>query len=438
MSAGTAECAALARELTVGETYFFRNIEQFRALAEVALPDRMRANQSTRRLRLLSAGCASGEEAYSLAIVLRETTASQGWDALVRAVDINPAALEKAARARYSAWALRETPTEKRDRWFRTAGRDLLLDPTISSAVRFDQRNLAADDSELWLPGSLDFAFCRNVMMYFTPQQARTLVARIAQALRPGGYLFLGHAETLRGLSDDFHLRHSHDTFYYQRRGETENSPAARREPDRPAIAGRDAWVDLIGDATARVAALASLPTSRRAANKRPPQTNVAAILDLVRTERFTEALERLRECSSGGSKAPDILLLEATLLTHVGLLARAERTCRHLLELDELNAGAHYVLALCCENAGNPAKAAEHDRVAANLDPTFAMPRLHLGLLSRRAGRCADAEQELAHASILLQREDPARVLLFGGGFNREALLSMCGPAPRDCRVPG
>ncbi len=157
-----------------------------------------------------------------------------GWDISIRAVDINPAALEKAARARYSSWALRETPAETQSRWFQASGRDLLLDPAIRCGVHFDERNLAVDDSELWRPGGFDIVFCRNVVMYFAPDQARALLARIARALQPGGYLFLGHAETLRGLSDDFHLRHTHGTFYYQRKDETRSSappPAQRADP---------------------------------------------------------------------------------------------------------------------------------------------------------------------------------------------------------------
>ena len=109
-----AELAALARELTVGETYFFRNNEQFRALAEVVLPDRMRVRSEHKELRLLSAGCSSGEEAYSMAMVAQETIADPSWKVSVRAVDLNPTALEKAVRARYSSWALREVSAEMR------------------------------------------------------------------------------------------------------------------------------------------------------------------------------------------------------------------------------------------------------------------------------------------------------------------------------------
>ena len=111
-----------------------------------------------------------------------------------------------------------------------------------------------------------------------------------------------------------------------------------------------------------------------------------------------------------------------------------AEDACLRLLLIDELNAGAHYVLALCREHSGCHARAREHDRVAAYLDPAFAMPRLHLGLLARRADDADGARRELAQALILLQREDASRLLLFGGGFNREALLTLCRSALRDC----
>jgi chemotaxis protein methyltransferase CheR len=97
------------------------------------------------------------------------------------------------------------------------------------------------------------------------------------------------------------------------------------------------------------------------------------------------------------------------------------------LLACDELNAGAHYLLALCRESAGDRARALEHDRTAIYLDASFAMPRLHLGLMARRAGDAEAARRELTQALPLLKREDASRLLLFGGGFGREALISLC-----------
>ncbi|MGA8613661.1 MAG: CheR family methyltransferase [Xanthobacteraceae bacterium] len=138
------EIAALARELTVGETYFFRNIQQFRALAEVVLPERAGLHNMPKLLRLLSAGCASGEEPYSMAIVARETVADPSWEIEIRAVDLNPTALEKAGRGRYSAWALRETPADIRSKWFRADGHDFVLDDAVRASVKIGPANLAA------------------------------------------------------------------------------------------------------------------------------------------------------------------------------------------------------------------------------------------------------------------------------------------------------
>ena len=122
-----------------------------------------------------------------------------------------------------------------------------------------------------------------------------------------------------------------------------------------------------------------------------------------------------------------DALLLRAALLTHSGQLDEGERVSRHLLELDELNAGAHFLLALCAERRGDTSSAAEHDRTASYLDVTFSMPHLHLGVLTRRAGDRATARRELERAVELLPREDAGRILMFGGGFTRDALIRLC-----------
>jgi chemotaxis protein methyltransferase CheR len=449
------EMSALAQELTVGETYFFRNHEQFRALAEIVLPERMRAageGGGKKNLRLLSAGCASGEEAYSMAIVAREAVVDPAWEIAIRAVDLNPIALAKAAQARYSSWALRETPQDIRDRWFRPDGRDLVLEKSVRAVVSFEAANLASDDPALWQPAAYDAVFCRNVLMYFAPEQMRAVIARIAQSLAPGGFLFLGHAETLRGISDAFHLRHTHETFYYQRK---ENIDIAFRRPVKmivgsigaegsgailggsfngaAAMAGNAAWFDSIRAASERVAALVGGPMQAAPAPVPARPFDLAPALDLLRQERFAEALDCVRGGRPESEKDADVLLLEATLLAHSGQFAAADAACLRLLAIDEFNAGAHYVLALCRAHAGDRARAGEHDRVAAHLDPAFAMPRLHLGLMARQAGERDAARRELAQALVLLQREEASRVLLFGGGFNRAALIALCESALRE-----
>jgi chemotaxis protein methyltransferase CheR len=120
-------------------------------------------------------------------------------------------------------------------------------------------------------------------------------------------------------------------------------------------------------------------------------------------------------------------MFLRGVLLMHRGDLAGAERVCAARLLRNGASAGAHYLMALCREADGDCRAAAAHDRHAADLDPYFAMPRLHLGLLARRTGDHAAARRELARAFALLPGEQAARLLLFGGGFGRDALRALC-----------
>ena len=420
------EMQALAVELTVPETYFFRHIEQFQAFTDVALPRAQAARAAERTLTVLSAGCASGEEPYTLAMLLRERVTEPDWQVLVRGLDINRAMLAKAARGCYSAWSLRETPADALRRWFRSVGREFQLDDSIRAAVSFHETNLSQESAELGERAIYDVIFCRNVLMYFTADVARAVVSRLTRSLAPGGHLFLGHAETLRGLSNDYHLCHTHDTFYYQRK-----DVLTADEPD--GIAPMGGGVQTVQRASERIHALAQsastepgpVMTTLSADGSRASQ--ILRALDLLKEERYTDALERLAALSPESTSDPEVLLLRAVLLVHSGQLTAAEQVSNRLLESDEMNTGAHYVLALCRESSGDVQGAVDHDRAAVYLDPSFAMPRLHLGLTARRIGDVESAQRELNQALLLLQREDSSRLLLFGGGFGRDALISLC-----------
>ena len=429
------ETRALAEQLTISETYFFRYGDHFRAFVEVVLPERTRAKDGRRRLNVLSAGCASGEEAYSLAILIREHVPDpQSCSVKLQGIDINPTMVERAGRARYLTWSLRETSPKLRASHFRPEGREFQLHESVRELATFHERNLLDDDPLFWHPGAFDVVFCRNVLMYFSPETMRAVVARIHASLAPGGFLFLGHAETLRGTSQDFHLRHTHETFYYQRReagegGRPEPAPRAP-EPGHTLAATPDlqdaSWVDAIHRSSDRIAELAS-------ASPRPSQAPAPAPLDLrpavelLRSERFDEAMDLLHALPSSAKDDPDAQLLRAVLLTNGSKLREAEQVCAGILAADELNAGAHYLMALCREHAGDRGAAFDHAQTATYLDAGFAMPHLHLGLLARRAGDLAQARAELGRALELLAREDASRILLFGGGFSREALVALC-----------
>lgn len=426
------ERQALAEQLTVNETFFFRNADNFRALTGHVLPERLRARGQARTLRILSAGCASGEEPYSLAMMVREALPDlHRWDVKIVGVDLNPSMLTRATEGRYSPWSLRATTDEMRLRYFRPEGKDFILAPEVRAMVDFEEGNLAEDHAVLWQREHYDLIFCRNVVMYFTPAVMRAVLGRAGQALLPGGFLFLGHAETLRGLSQDFHLCHTHDTFYYQkrdgdRRGAESPLPIAAEAPadQLPALVeAASSWVDAIQSASERIADLANARPTDLGSPPPGAASDLGLVLEAMRQERFSDALALLH----GLPPEPDALLLRAALLINSGSRAEAEDVCARLLGLDELNAGAHYVMALCREHAGDLPAAVEHDRTAIYLDASFAMPHLHLGLMAGRAGDTVSARYEHSQALVLLAREDASRLLVFGGGFSRQTLLTLC-----------
>jgi len=178
-----------------------------------------------------------------------------------------------------------------------------------------------------------------------------------------------------------------------------------------------------------RNASIRANGTAPAAATARPPVPawDRTLAIELLREEKFAQATELMRGLPAESSSDPDAQLLLAVLLTNRGSLSEAEKVCERLLALDELNAGAHYLMALSREHAGDRAAAIEHDRTAVYLDSAFAMPHLHLGLLAKRSGQKDTAKGELTRAMALLAREDASRIFLFGGGFTRETLAEFC-----------
>ena len=416
------ELDALTRELTVGETYFLRHVEQFQALTETVVDQRMAAPGRVGGMRLLSAGCATGEEAYSLAIAMQQTSAAASCSVL--GVDINPASLARARVGRYTTWSLRAVPKPVQQRWFTAVGDELDVVPRIRRMVQFERCNFAEEQPELWRPDTFDVVFCRNVLMYLTPEVMARAVHRILGALAPGGYLFLGSAETLRGIESDFELREGHGAFYYQKPAQPKTS-ASPGSP-RARTATRPAPLPVATTAVRDDVPVEEVHLEVRPEIDDPQHTGVDGALELIRQERFHEALAAIVDVPASAENT----LLRAALLTHTGDVEAAEATCGPLLapgETSGVQAGAHALLAIRHEAGGDLPAAIEHALSAVRLDPDFAMPHVQLGRLARRIGDLAAAQREFSTAAAQLPHESDRRILLFGGGFDRVALIGLC-----------
>jgi chemotaxis protein methyltransferase CheR len=195
---------ALPARLTIGETHFFRVGPQIDALRTAVLPEIIGRRASQRRLRAWSAGCSTGEEPYTLAILIREQLAApDGWDVQLLATDINEQALDAARAASYGDWSFRGTPDEVRRRYFAPDGRRWRLVESVRRMVRFAPMNLLADpipslQPEATVPTlgpTFDLILCRNVTIYFGPEAVQRVYQRFAEALADGGWLVLGPSD---------------------------------------------------------------------------------------------------------------------------------------------------------------------------------------------------------------------------------------------------
>ena len=199
--ADPAEMLALVETLLIGETHFLRTEPHFAALTEKVVPAWRASRQPGQRLRIASLGCSTGEEPFSFALVLHECLSPDELaDVEITGVDVNGLALAAARRGRYETFQLRDLTLPQKVRWFKPEGSQWFIHPTLKSSVRFLQHNLMQP-----LPfAGLDVIFCRNVLIYFQPHSVAFCFGEFHAALRPGGHLFLGHAESAFGFPDLF------------------------------------------------------------------------------------------------------------------------------------------------------------------------------------------------------------------------------------------
>jgi chemotaxis protein methyltransferase CheR len=212
------EFVELSRRLTNNETYFFREPGHFDAIVQRIVPE-LGPELRARPLRILSAACSSGEEPYSLSVRLMDAGLELSgiqWE--IDACDLSPVRLETARRAVYDGMSFRATDDATRERCFRPLEGKWQLKDRYRKGVRFFHANLAAPLAGAgW--GYYDVILCRNMLIYFSDQAFDRLISRLAQLLRPGGYLFLGHAESLFDRSNAFESVTFPETMGYRRRG---------------------------------------------------------------------------------------------------------------------------------------------------------------------------------------------------------------------------
>ena len=375
----------LAEALTVGETYFFRERRSFEILEQEILPPLIAARRSAgRHLRLWSAGCCTGEEAYSLAIVVdRLLPQRQDWQVTILGTDVNPAFLRAAARGDFGDWSFRDAPPGFRDRYFtRTAAQRWQLDPHIRQMVRFRPLNLVQPGFPDWRDDTqaMDVILCRNVLMYFSQDRMQQVLGRLEHALADGGWLSVSAAEaTVKNLHSLTPAGFDGAVFYRKapRTGEPLPAPAARLAWPPPA--------DPLPEGGPPVAA-AIEPWP----GPEPAATRIATNAD-AHAHADTDV------------RAPADLLHVARKQADAGQLPQARATVERALVQAKLDAGAHHLHAVILEELGLAAEARAALQRAIYLEPDFVLAHHALGQLALRQGLAAQAQRHFGNVLALL-----------------------------------
>lgn len=211
-----AELDEAADILTTNETYFFREPYQLHAFTREILPALAAANAGQRRLRILSAGCSTGEEVYTLAALVKESGLFEGWEVEVVGSDISRRCVAQARAGAYGEHAFRMPDAAPMRRWFHLRGGKWVVDEALRAMVRFQRENLVSSHA-LSTVSRLDVVFCRNMMIYFDLPARRALLKRLHEKMRDGAWLLLGHSESLINVTADFELVHLTSDLVYRK-----------------------------------------------------------------------------------------------------------------------------------------------------------------------------------------------------------------------------
>ena len=210
------ELASIIDIITVNETYFFREQNQLKTLSEEILPEILKTNKDKKRLRIWSAGCSTGEEPYTVAMLVLEKGRFRDWDLEIFGSDINQRVLQVARSGVYRKNSFRTTEPYFLHKYFKEENGLSRISDNVKQYVNFTHLNLL-DPVKIKLFGAMDIIFCRNVLIYFDHLSRKKVIEMFYERLVDGGYLLLGHAESLINLSTAFTLRHFKYDMVYQK-----------------------------------------------------------------------------------------------------------------------------------------------------------------------------------------------------------------------------
>ncbi len=454
---------ALVECFTVGETFFFRDRHTLKTFESRILPELLTARRDVSRMRIWSAACCTGEEPYTLSMILeRYRLELQGVKVSILATDLNQKFLDKAKSGLYTRWSFRDTPDAMVQSYFAREGKNLFrLAENIRRQVVFKRLNLIHDayPSDANGTRNMDVIFCRNVLMYFSSEQRREVVGRMVDCLNDGGWFVVSPSET--AFVDHPRLESVRfENAIMHRKGAVRQHALSGRQhesalpPECPANNTNPGFSPLPGFPLSQPSSpIPNTPTDRAGergdtphflntvteapAPRVAPGVDVEAVCEkargLVACGLYEDAATELEEvlAKRRNGKKPGRVELEAIgLLTrayaNLGVLDKAQDWCEYVILHDKFNAGHRYLLATIHEERGEFDQAAKTLNQALYLDPDFAIVHFALAILAKKRSRHAEAAKHLKNASSVLAKLDNDEILPHSEGMTAGRLLGV------------
>ncbi len=412
----------LISAVTVGETYFFRNADHFNALRHHILPALVEDRKKVRRLRIWSAGCSTGEEPYSLAILLRQIMPeNHGWNISILATDINKKALEKARRGLYSEWSFRQTEPVMKARFFSRNGTHFKIRPDIQEMVTFSYLNLVTDlyPSLPTNTVAMDLIVCRNVAIYLDRSTMKEMAEKYYRCLVPGGWLIVGAPETDADLFSRFEVQEIRGAFVY------------RRPPwiaARTTGAGKEDWM-VKGKGVTPLESPPLIPSgSPHVPVREPhlPKQADGAVPAMAQQEDPVRVSMKIWEDKQKTPGSVGDCEEMARVHANAGRFEQARRYALEATARDPLNTGARYTLALMHQESAQWEAAIREFKMILYLDPCFILTHFSLANLYLHLGRTNDAARHRTRAIRLAAKMPSHQEIPGSEGLTPARLLTM------------
>jgi len=437
-SEGQKELEELLSYITVNETYFFRNASHFAALKEQILIESIKENRDG-VLKIWSAGCSTGEEPYSIAMAVLDLVQDNSDIKIeILGTDVDKEALDRATKGIYSERALRVTSDWYRSRYFTRINGKFMIDDSLKDIARFEYFNLMEKPYPRPSCGNWDIIFCRNVVIYFSRESVCHVVSGFHNVLEDNGYLFMGHSETLDGISCDFSPVEISGGFVYVRKPYVDViAKDGHNEPESVSTRKAQA-VELTKVPIFEQFIETKEPETREQDDKiieqeRPKEAEDAQSIlykeasQLLANEDLGEALRKIEAYMSLNPEDAQAHLLAGTIYADRGLYDQSVYELDKAIELEPFLTEAHYLLGIVYQRAGQTDKAIEELRKAIYIDKDCVLSYFGLACIYQSKGIKSDATREYSNAVRVLGTLRDDEIIQFSGGLTARILMQTC-----------